>query len=51
MKQKRYTPEQIVYALKQAEGGEKIVDICRKMGVSEQTVYGWRKKYAGMGVS
>jgi len=51
MKQKRYTTEQIVYALKQAEAGEKIVEICRKMGVSEQTFYGWRKKYAGMGVS
>jgi len=35
MKQKRYTTEQIVYALKQAESGERTVDICRKMGVSE----------------
>jgi len=51
MKQKRYTTKQIVYGLKQAEAGEKIVEICRKMGVSEQTFYGWRKKYAGMGVS
>ena len=51
MKPKRYTTEQIVYALKQGEAGEKIVEICRKMGVSEQTYYGWRKKYAGMGVS
>lgn len=47
----RYTPEQIIYALKQAEAGEKVTSICRKMGVSEATFYNWRKKYAGMGVS
>lgn len=51
MKQSRYSPEQIIYALKQVEGGEKAVDICRKMGVSEATFYNWKKKYAGMGVS
>jgi putative transposase len=51
MKAKRYTTEQIVYALKQVEGGEKIVEICRKMGVSEATFFNWRKRYAGMGVS
>jgi putative transposase len=38
-------------ALKQAEGGEKIVEICLKIGVSEATFFNWRKKYAGMGVS
>lgn len=51
MKQKRYSEEQIVYALRQAESGEKVVDVCRKLGVSEQTFYAWRRKYAGMGVS
>jgi putative transposase len=51
MKQKRHSEEQIVSALRQAEGGEKVVDICRKLGVSEQTFYVWRKKYAGMEVS
>ena len=51
MKRKRYTEEQIVYALKQAESGQKVTDICRQMGVSETTFYGWRKKYKGMGVS
>lgn len=51
MKPKRYSEEQIVYALRQAESGEKVVDICRKLGVSEQTFYTWRKKYDGMGVS
>ena len=51
MKPKRYSEEQIVYALRQAESGEKVVDVCRKLGVSEQTFYAWRKKYAGMGVA
>ena len=48
---KRYTEGQIVYALKQAELGEKVTEICRKMGVAEATFYTWRKKYRGMGVS
>lgn len=51
MKQKRYTNEQIVYALKQAEGGRKINELCRQMGVSEATFYNWRKRFAGLGVS
>lgn len=51
MKQKRYSNEQIVYALKQAEGGEKVAEICRKMGVSQAAFYKWRKQYEGMGVS
>lgn len=45
MKQKRYTEEQIVYALKQVGAGEKITDLCRQMGVSEATFYNWGKKY------
>ena len=48
---KRYTEGQIVYALKQAELGEKVTEICRKMGVAEATFYTWRKKYKGMGLS
>ncbi len=51
MKQKRYSAEQIVYALKQAEAGQKIPDLCRQMGVAEATFYNWRKKYEGLGVS
>ncbi len=51
MKRKRYTEEQIAYALRQAESGTKVVEICRRMGVSEQTFYTWRRKYAGMGVA
>jgi putative transposase len=51
MKRKRYAEEQIAYALRQAESGTKVVEIFRKMGVSEQTFYTWRRKYAGMGVA
>jgi putative transposase len=48
---KRYSEQQIAYALKQAELGEKVSDLCRKLGVSEATFYNWKKKYKGMGVS
>ena len=48
---KRYTEEQIAYALRQAESGTKVTEICRKMGVSQQTFYAWRRKYAGIGVA
>jgi putative transposase len=51
MKGKRYTEEQIISALKQAEVGVKVSEICRTMGISEQTFYAWKKKYRGMGVS
>ena len=48
---KRYSEEQIVYALKQIELGEPVAELCRKMGISEATYYNWKKKYKGMGVS
>jgi len=51
MKRKRYTEEQIIYALRQAEAGVTPSEICRTMGVSEQTFYTWKKKYKGLGVS
>jgi putative transposase len=51
MKRKRYTDEQIAYALRQAEAGTVVTEICRKMGVSQQTFYTWRRKFAGMGVA
>jgi putative transposase len=51
MKQKRYTDEQIAYALRQAESGTPVTEICRKLGVSQQTFYTWRRKFAGMGVA
>jgi putative transposase len=50
MKRKRFSEEQIGFALRQAESGTTIEEICRKMGVSEPTFYRWKKVYAGMGV-
>jgi putative transposase len=49
--QKRFTEEQIIYALKQQESGISVAEICRKMGVSEVSFYAWKRKYGGMGVS
>lgn len=51
MSRKRFTPEQIIYALKQNENGKPAREVCRELGVSEQSFYQWRKKYGGMGVS
>jgi putative transposase len=50
MKRKRYSDEQIAFALRQAEGGTVIEEICRKMGISEPTFYRWKKQFVGMGV-
>ncbi|HBR2165720.1 TPA: transposase, partial [Klebsiella pneumoniae] len=47
----RYTEEQIAFALKQAETGTRVGEVCRKMGISEATFYNWKKKFAGLGVT
>lgn len=51
MKRKKFTEEQIAFALRQAESGTPVVEIVRKPGVSEQTFYRWKRQYAGQGVS
>ena len=51
MKKSRYTEEQIAFALRQVEAGTSVKELVRKMGITEQTFYRWKKKYGGMGVS
>ena len=51
MKGKRFTEEQIAFALRQAESGVPMAEICLKMEVSEATFYRWKNKFAGMGVT
>ena len=51
MKKSRYTVEQVAFALRQVEAGTSVPEVCRKMEISEQTFYRWKKKYAGMGVA
>ena len=50
MKRSRFTEEQIAFALRQAEGGTSVGEVCRKMGISENTFYRWKRKFFGMGV-
>ena len=46
----RHSEEQIIYALRRLETGNKGLELCREMGISEQTLYKWKRKYGGMGV-
>jgi putative transposase len=48
---KRYTEEQIIAVLKEADSGLKTGEICRKHGISDATYYKWKAKYAGLEVS
>lgn len=51
MRKTRYSESQIVKALKDQEGGMKVTDICRSLGISEATFYQWKSKYGGMEAS
>ena len=51
MKKSMFTEEQIAFALRQAETGTRVAEVCRKMGISEMTFYRWKRKYGGLGVS
>lgn len=51
MKKSKFTEEQIAFALKQAELGTAVEEVCRKMGISDATFYNWKKKYGGLGPS
>lgn len=49
MKKSKFTEEQIVFALRQQELGTSVEEVCRKMGVCQQTFYRWKKQYGGLG--
>lgn len=51
MKQSRYSEEQIVGILKEADAGISVVELCRKYGMSDATYYNWKAKYGGMTTS
>ena len=51
MRTTRYTDEQIAFALRQAETDTSVQEVVRKMGISEQTFYRWKKLYGGLGPS
>lgn len=51
MKRSRFSEEQIIGILKQAEAGSKVADLCRQNGISDATFYKWRSKYGGLEIS
>jgi putative transposase len=48
VKRKRFSVEQMVAVLKQAEVGVPVVEVCRRVGITEQTFYRWKKQYVGL---
>ena len=50
-KKSQFTEEQIIHALKEVEAGAKPAEVCRRLGVTETTLYRWKAKYGGMDVS
>lgn len=51
MKARKYNEEQIIAVLREGEAGARVVDLCRKYGMSDATYYNWKAKYAGLTVS
>lgn len=51
MKKSRYTKEQTLFALKRAQTGTPVAEVIRRTGVSQQTLYRWKKVYGGLGVA
>ena len=51
MKRSKFSEEQVAFALRQAESGTPVSEVCRQLGVSEATFFVWKKKFAHLGVS
>ena len=51
MKKSKFSEEQIAYALRQAESGTAVADVCRQLGISDATFYVWKQRFAHLGVS
>lgn len=51
MKRSKFTEAQIVFALRQAETGTTVDEVCRKLGITQATFYNWKRKYGGLGIS
>ena len=51
MAKRGHSEEEILRVLREAESGDSVVEVCRKHGISQQTFYLWKKKYAGLGLS
>ena len=51
MPRKSFSQEQIIDTLRQVEAGTKLGEVCRQLGISEQTYFRWKRQYAGLGVS
>ena len=51
MKKSKFTEQQIVFALKQAETGVTVAEVCRRIGISEATFFNWKRKFSGLGTA